>query len=395
MYCEIRVSSGFSHSGGRIPPVTAGPCSLEVLAEPTGVFGRHRAVLVVDEAVLATGYAHRVAAVLDHVDAVDVHVLPPHEPSADSVNMAAAVVRAAGPAVVVVGIGGGSALDTAKQAAVVAGGREGVEYYALGAHPLPAGCPMVAIPTTAGTGSEVTRTCVLTDRRGRKVWTWGDELLPSRVVLDPAAVATMPGHVAAASGLDAFVHATEAVTGRRTNAIVAAPACHAIRLVLDHLAAAVSGDVDARHLMQQAALLAGLAIDGAGTGIAHSIGHALGTLAAVPHGVAVAVGLAAALPWNVAGAPEAFTPIAAALGRSVVDLPDAYTALLVGVGFPAAVQRAGALTVTAPKLAAAMIADENIPMYTNNCRVADDDERMQLATSTLRTWEGLYAAAGR
>ena len=236
---------------------------------------------------------------------------------------------------------------------------------------------------------------MLTDGRGRKVWTWGDELLPSRVVLDPAAVATMPAHVAVASGLDALVHATEAVTGRRTNAIVAAPACHAIRIVLDHLPAAVAGDVDARRVMQEAALLAGLAIDGGGTGVAHSIGHALGTLAGVPHGVAVAVGLAAALPWNLAGAPEAFVPVAAALGRTVAELPEDYAALLIASGFPAAVKRAGPLTVTAPDLAAAMVADENLPMYTNNCRVADDDERLALAASTLRTWDELLAAAGR
>jgi alcohol dehydrogenase class IV len=278
----------------------------------------------------------------------------------------------------------------------VATGRHSVEHYALGANPLPPGCPMIAIPTTAGTGSEVTRTCVLTDRRGRKVWTWGDELLPRRVVLDPAAVLTMPAHVAAASGLDAFVHAIEAVTGRRANPIVAGPALHAIRLVVEHLPAAVAGDVDARQAMQEAALLAGLAIDGAGTGIAHSIGHALGTLAGVPHGVAVAIGLAAALPWNVAGVPEAFVPVAAALGRTALELPKGYDELLAGARFTDAVRRAGALSVTAPELAAAMVADENIPMYRNNCQVADDVECMRLAESTLRTWnELLLAAAGR
>jgi alcohol dehydrogenase class IV len=392
MYCEIRVSSGFSHSGGRIPPVSAGPRGLDVLGDPAGVFGRHRALVVMDEAVVATGYGDRVLAVLDHLDAVDVHVLPPHEPSAGSVDAVAGLVRAAGPDVAVVGIGGGSALDTAKQAAVVAVGRQGVEHYALGAHPLPAGYPMIAIPTTAGTGAEVTRTCVFTDGRGRKVWTWGDELLPSRVVLDPAAVATMPAHVTIASGLDAFVHATEAVTGRRTNAIVAASALHAIRLVLDHLPAAVASDVGGRAAMQEAALLAGLAIDGGGTGIAHSIGHALGTLAGVPHGVAVAVGLAAALPWNVDGIPDAYASVAAAVGRRAGELPDAYTSLLVAAGFPAAVRRVGQLSVSASDLASTMVAEENLPMYVNNCRLADDAERAALATSTLRAWDELRVA---
>jgi alcohol dehydrogenase class IV len=234
---------------------------------------------------------------------------------------------------------------------------------------------------------------VLTDCNGRKVWTWGDELVPRLVVLDPAAVATMPAHVAAASGLDAIVHAVEAVTGRRTTPLVAAPALHAIRLAREHLpAAACSADVDARHAMQHAALLAGLAIDAGGTGIAHAIGHALGTLGGVPHGVAVAVGLAAALPWNLDGAPGAYEPVAAALGCPAGGLPDAYAGLLVATGFPAAVRRVGELPVSAPDLAAAIVADENVPMYVNNCRLADDAERAELAASTLRAWDELRAA---
>jgi alcohol dehydrogenase class IV len=253
--------------------------------------------------------------------------------------------------------------------------------------------PVVAVPTTAGTGAEVTRTCVLTDGDGRKVWTWGDEMVPRLIVLDPAAVATMPAHVAAASGLDALVHAVEALTGRRTNPLVATSAVPAIRLAVEHLpAAACAADVDARHRMQQAALLAGRAIDAGGTGIAHAIGHALGTLAGVPHGVAVAVGLAAALPWNLAGAPGAYEPVGAALGRRISELPDFYAGLLVAAGFPAAVRRIGELPVSTPDLAAAMVAEENVPMYVNNCRLAGDAERAALAASTLRAWAELRAA---
>ena len=175
----------------------------------------------------------------------------------------------------------------------------------------------------------------------------------------------MPPHVTAATGLDAFVHAVEAVTGRRCNSLVAAPALHAIRLVLDHLPSAVDdgADLAARQAMQEAALLAGMAIDGGGTGIAHSIGHALGTLAHVPHGVAVAVGLAAALPWNVAGQPDAFDAVARSVGRPAGELADVYAELLAAVRFPAVVQRVGPLHVTAEELAETMVAEENLPMY--------------------------------
>ena len=238
--------------------------------------------------------------------AIERYVVPATEPDTASVDTAAELVRST-PGAIVIGIGGGSALDTAKQAAVVTTAPMGVEHYTLGANPLPGHRPMIAIPTAAGTGAEVTRTCVVTDGDGRKVWTWGDELLPDLVVLDPASTVTMPTHVTTATGLDAFVHALEAVSGRRSTALVTASALHALRLVVDPLPITVAApnDLEARQAMQEAALLAGLAIDGGGTGIAHSIGHALGTHAHVPHGITVAIGLAAALDWNIDGESDA------------------------------------------------------------------------------------------
>ena len=301
----------------------------------------------------------------------------------------------------VVAIGGGSALDSAKQAAAVAGAAAGVEAYALGARALPSsGPPVVAVPTTAGTGAEVTRTCVVTTSAGRKVWLWGEELLPRLVVLDPLATVSMPAHVTTATGLDACVHAVEAASGRRTSSAVEQTAVRAIRLVLEHLGVAVGDgtDVAARQGMQEAALLAGVAIDAGGTGIAHAIGHALGTVAGaqgvhVPHGVAVAVALAAALPWNAAGAPDALGAVATAFGRPVDELADAYRELLVATGLPAAVARIGPLDVDADVLAAELLALENVPMHDNNCRRPDEPDRRHLARSTLRTWADLLTTS--
>src|SRR3954447_26482506 len=102
------------------------------------------------------------------------HSVPAGEPTVASVNAAADAVRRL-PEAVVIGIGGGSALDTAKQAAVVAAGASGIEPYLLCANPFGGRRPIIAIPTTSGTGAEVTRTCILSDAGGRKLWTWGDE----------------------------------------------------------------------------------------------------------------------------------------------------------------------------------------------------------------------------
>ncbi len=350
-------------------------------------------MLIADEAVVRLGYAGLVRESVESLGDCRLHVVPAGEPTATSVDAAADAVRAA-PDPLVIGIGGGSALDTAKQAAAVAGADHGVDHYTLGANPLTPGAPVVAIPTTAGTGSEVTRTCILTDREGRKVWTWGEALLPRLVLLDPAATATMPPSVTAATGLDAFVHAVEAATGRRRDDSVIESARVAIRLVLDHLGPAVAdgSDLDVRLAMQRAAMLAGRSIDAGGTGIAHSIGHALGTLAHVPHGVSVAVGLGAAIDWNIDGAPDAYAPVADAAAVGVAALADAYRDLLEASRFASVVGALGPLEVDVDDLADTMVAVENQPMYDNNCRHADDAERRELAAATLRLWDELRGA---
>lgn len=380
--------------GGRGPTVVAGTTCLDRLGEAGGRFGRRSAVVVADEAVVRLGYAARVEAALGELVDFRLHSVPAREPTSQSVDAAADAVRAVD-APVVIGVGGGSALDTAKLAAAIAAGPFGIEHYALGANALPVGPPVIAIPTTSGTGSEVTRTCVLSDHVGRKVWAWSDELLPRLVLLDPSATATLPPSITTATGLDAFVHAVEAVTGRRSHDAVAASAQRAIRLILDHLPAAVENgsDLVARQAMQEAALLAGLAIDEGGTGIAHSIGHALGTLAHVPHGVAVAVGLGAAIDWNIDGVPDAFESVATAVGVPVTALGEAYRELLEACEFASAVSRVGPLAVAPNALAATMIAIENQPMYDNNCRTVDDSARRDLATATLTLWDVMIRAA--
>ena len=168
-----------------------------------------------------------------------------------------------------------------------------------------------------------------------------------------------------ATGLDAFVHAVEAVpvsggtNGRRSRrcgpSVWSSSTCPCGRS-----RETTSGRGRA---MQEAAYLAGTAIDGCGTGIAHAIGHALGQLYHVPHGVAVAIGLEAALAWNVEGAPAAFTGVAAALGTGVAEVADEYRRSVASSGFAGVV---AGLPESRPRRrrpsAEAMVAEENLPM---------------------------------
>jgi len=203
----------------------------------------------------------------------------------------------------------------------------------------------------------------------------------------------MPPAVTAMTGLDAFVHALEAVTGQRRDERPPEPALTALGLVRRHLPHAVADgrDLDARAGMQEAAFLAGTAIDGCGTGMAHAIGHALGTLHHVPHGAAVAIGLEAALDWNVEGAPELFEPVAAALGVGVAEVPDRYRRLWADCRLAAAVGALPDAPLEPAPIARAMVAEENLPMYVNGCRPADDGQREELAARTVAVWQELRA----
>jgi alcohol dehydrogenase class IV len=377
----------------REPEVWRGGAALAGLDRFRREVGCRSVVLVVDVAVAANGYGARVEDALAGVEVL-VTVLPAGEPSVASVDAAAEAARALDRPLVV-GVGGGSAVDTAKQVAVVLEGATSIEHYVLGRHPMPGRRPIVAIPTTSGTGAEVTRTCVLTDANGRKVWTWDDELRPDLVVLDPEATATMPPAVTAMTGLDAFVHALEAVTGQRRGERPPEPALTALGLVRDHLPEAVADgrDLRARAAMQEAAFLAGTAIDGCGTGMAHSIGHALGSLYQVPHGAAVALGLEAALEWSVEGAAGVFEPVAATLGVPPGEVPDLYRQLWTDCPLAAAVAALPEVAMAPAPIAAAMVAEENLPMYVNGCRAADDGEREELAARTVEVWHCLRTAA--
>ncbi len=370
---------------GRVPRTLVGSNALAALDAALDGLAGSAVVLIADRGVEACGYIQRVVDAL-RSRTITVHLVRSGEPTIDSVDDAAHVVRSTVDPLVV-GIGGGSALDTAKQASVVSTGSSGVEPYLLCAAPLPGRHPIVAIPTTSGTGAEVTRTCIVADRSGRKLWTWGDEMLPDVVVLDPTAAATMPTAVTIGTGLDVFVHALEACSGQRRNSIAIAAGQRAMSLVLAHLPRVVAdgADLASRQAMQEAAFLAGIAIDNCGTGVAHSIGHALGSLYHVPHGISVATGLRAALEWNVTGAPDAYADSAVVLGCRVDEVPAMFATLCNASEMTTAMVGLDA-TMVAKDIAATMNAVENQPMLDNNARPITDTDREVLAEQTVEMW---------
>ncbi len=350
---------------GRVPPVVAGEHSLQHIGLRAAALGSRTIVVVVDEGVVAAGYEHRVTASLPSGPAVRRVVLPAGEPAAATVDELASSLRTVVDPLIV-GVGGGSTLDTAKQAAAAAVGSAGIAHYALSAHRLPGRLPLIAVPTTAGTGAEVTRTCIHTDAVGRKVWTWGDELLPDLVLLDPMATASLPAHLSAATGLDAFVHALEAVSGQtivgiRRGAGGARPA--AGRRAPRRGRRRRCGP---RWTRQRCSTPHCLPEWRSTTAAPASPTRSAMRSAPLPTSRTGWRWPSALPPRSTGTSPEPPMPIRLRHERSVSrsgELPDRYEALLAEVGFAAALARLPAPTIGVDQIAEAMVAEENQPMF--------------------------------
>lgn len=218
-------------------------------------------------------------------------------PDLDAVNEAIARYRSAEPELVVA-VGGGSTIDLAKVVNAVAPRSQDARAYILGERPFDgAGAPLVAIPTTSGTGSEATRYAVITVD-GEKVPVGHDALLPAHVILDPQLSYSLPPHVSAVTGLDALAQAMESMWSVRSDAESIGTASRALQLAVDNIEAVVNRpDPPSRAAMLEASHLSGVAINRAPTSAPHALSFHLTTTHGVPHGHAVALTLGGVLEY--------------------------------------------------------------------------------------------------
>jgi alcohol dehydrogenase len=373
----------------RVPQITQGAGALEQLgAIVKGLNSPRGVLLVADPGLNSTGMIASAERALRSAGlAVTVFDGVESDPTMAQADSTAELARRAG-AQSVVALGGGSAMDLGKTVAAIARASAPASHYGLCAQPFPAARLIcVCVPTTSGTGSEATRTAVLSDAAHAKVWLWGDALKADAIVLDPAVTAGLPPHLTAATGIDALVHAIEASTNRNANAANDLYCLEAIRLVVKHLRRAVSapGDLTARAGLQWAATFAGIGIDNCGTAIAHNIGHALASLRPIHHGRAVGIALRATLPWSVADDHAAFASAAAAMGEAADarQLPQAFERLLREVGVKVSLAGEGHDHITAAQLAEQMALPANEPMRRSNRREVHDQDLLEFAATVL------------
>lgn len=223
----------------------------------------------------------------------------------------------------VIGAGGGSAMDVAKAVSILlTNGGKAEDYLGLGKIKK-AGVPKIMVPTTAGTGAEVTFTAVfINEKTQSKGGMNGDPLYPDVAVLDPELTVTLPPHVTAAPGIDALTHALEAYVSTQAHNVSDMYALEAIELISQNLGVAyANGDnIEARSAMLLGSMLAGKALATAGVGLVHAMAYPLGGMFNIPHGLANAVLLPYVVDYNIIGNPEKFARIAYVMGNNVDDL---------------------------------------------------------------------------
>ncbi|MBW0112268.1 iron-containing alcohol dehydrogenase, partial [Pseudonocardia sp. KRD-182] len=365
------------------PEIVFGEGSLPEAAHAAARLGALRPFVVTDPGVLEAGWPAELLAQLRDAGLAPLvwHDLTPNPKDHEIEDGYRRYVE--GGCDVVLGIGGGSVIDAAKGVALLAanGGRildyEGIDRIA---HPIP---PLIMMPTTSGTGADVSQFCIVTDtERHTKITIMGRALVPDVSVVDPRLLVTMPEWLNAATGLDALTHGIEAFVSLAHGPLTDHHALQAIALVNGNLPETMlrPDDPEARSLMAQAALEAGLAFTNAILGATHAMSHQVGGMLDLPHGVVNGVLLPHVIRFNGAAEPERFVPIAQAMGLEVRGAPAAEAVHMVAeavralgdeVGVPKGLAAIGVLDTDIPRLAQLTLGDACLTTNPRGASVED------------------------
>jgi alcohol dehydrogenase class IV len=341
---------------------TSGDAPLELSG-----LGCRKALVVTDGFLQKTDIVARIVKSLG-ASCIGVFSEVPPDSGVRAVNAGAELGRARG-ADSIVSIGGGSVIDTAKGIAILL--REGGSLLDYQGFQLLTRrqTPHVCIPTTAGTGSEVTYFAVIKDHENRRKLIFGDHhIIPDVAILDPSLTVGLPPVLTAATGLDAFSHGLEAITSAQREPMSDALGLHAIRLIRKHLPVAVKDGANmvARGQMLIAATLAGAAFSNAQVGLLHAIAHVVGARHGIHHGTANAIAMPHVVRFNNDVVADRHRLAAEAMGVDVRGMSDeaaglaaadAMSAFVAEVGLPRTFREAGVPAEDLPACAEAAMSD--------------------------------------
>ncbi len=337
--------------------IVFGNGAVSTLAEHVRAAGGRRALVVCDRGVVKAEIAERVRRVLEAGGiAVSIFDKVDPNPVEENVTNGVAAFRAH-QADVVVAVGGGSPLDVGKLVALKTTHERPLADYddAIGgdAHIGPNIPPIITVPTTAGTGSEVGRSGVVTLKAtGRKTVVFSPYLMPRTAVLDPELTVSMPPRLTAATGFDALTHCIEAYLAAGDHPMADGIALMGIELVAKHLPRAVEAGADlvARGAMMKAAMMGAVAFQ-KGLGVCHSLAHPLSSEKQMHHGLANALCLPAVIDFNNMAVPERVERVRRLLDLTATSASNALRALREKVGLPGGLAAEGITKADIPKLA--------------------------------------------
>ncbi|MHB1134499.1 MAG: iron-containing alcohol dehydrogenase [Chloroflexota bacterium] len=344
--------------------------------------GATKVLLVTDKGIVKAGLLEGIQESLRHAE-MPVVVFDGVEanPSIPCVEKAFALYQAE-KCDCLLGVGGGSSMDTAKAVGVLATNPGKLtDYEGVGKvkNPLP---PFVAVPTTCGTGSETTFMSVITDPERKFKFTVLSPLnLPKAALIDPLLLVNLPGPIVAATGMDALTHAVESYTNSLVQPVSDGLNIQAIRMIGKSLRGAVAnGNVTDMANMVLASAIAGMAFTNTRLTIVHAMSHPVSAHAGTPHGIANAILLPYIMEYNLIGAADRFAEVAWALGEDTTGLTDmqgaelaveAVRRLMVDVGIPLSLKAVGVTDDLIDVMADDSMKSGNVPL--NPRRVSRDD----------------------
>ena len=352
-----------------------GPGSREVLISEIKARNFRKVLLVTDKDLVKFGVAGKITALLEKGGiGYELFCDIKQNPTVRNVNDALAAFEKAG-ADVIVALGGGSAIDTAKAVGIISANPDFRDVVSLeGVAPTTKkSTPVIALPTTAGTAAEVTINYVITDEENVKKMVCVDPKdIPVVAIVDAELMASMPKGLTAATGMDALTHAIEGYITKGAWTLTDMFELKAIELIAKYLPAAVEngGDMDARNGMAVAQYIAGMGFSNVGLGLVHGMAHPLGAYYDIPHGVANAMLLPVVMQYNMESSIGKYADIAAALGVDTEGMDekqkaqaavDAVKALAVRVGTPEKLSALGVKEEGIPALAKSALADVCTP----------------------------------
>lgn len=313
----------FSFTGAK--KIIFGNGAFDTLADHIRELKANRPLIVLDRNLSKTGLRDRISEILgkNGFKSTIFDKQVEAEPRLEVADEGAKAVQK-GKCDIVIGIGGGSAMDVAKAVAALAANDGKAEDY-LGLNKVPGpGLPTIMVPTTAGTGSEVTFTAVFVRQDLKKKEGMNSPYLyPDLAVLDPTLTLSLPPVSTASTGIDALCHAIESFTSINASPMSEMFSLEAIQLISANLRTCVhdGGNLEAREKLLLGSLYAGLGLANAGVGAVHSLSYPLGGKYGVSHGLANTVMLPHVMYFNLPGALEKFTVIAEAMGENIEDMP--------------------------------------------------------------------------